>query len=233
MYWLDINNDNKLIAYDLTTQQQKNDITMAHSVGTYACLTANDAFLFVLGGIGNGGYVDTVQIYNILESRWMSSIQNMNSPRGGGCLATPNQLHVWSFGGRSAGDIKVKTVEVYDINQNTWQNSNDLQLVTEGAVSVFYNNMIVIMGGREGREAHLMRDDIQTIDCPTGITAVYSVKLNYAMPYMAGVKVGDIAYLFGGIFVWDTTKNMQYLDLLSIIYLSFKTTKKTSTNKLK
>ncbi|KAM9321515.1 kelch-like protein 34 [Gastrophryne carolinensis] len=86
-----------------------------------------------------------IQVRGMLEKRAQFS-----------CCVLDNQIY--AIGGRGDQQTPYSSVEIYDINRDTWTKSKDLSCKIYGQACAVHNNIIYISGGKTDRQVNSSKD---------------------------------------------------------------------------
>ena len=101
--------------YDVRTQQSTPlPIDMPEALAD-CCVVANDGFVYVLGGFGNNGHVNTV--YRLCFETQVWSIMAPMDTVGDDFAAVVKENYIYLFGGCSNS----RSTQRYCIDNNTWE----------------------------------------------------------------------------------------------------------------
>ncbi|OCT94184.1 kelch-like protein 34 [Xenopus laevis] len=129
------------------------------------CVIGN--FLFVVGGetperSQNGTKDSSLSITNIVYrydprfDQWLQ-VSGMleNRAQFSSCII---DNYIFAIGGRGDQQTILSSVELYDINRDTWTKSKDLPFKMHGHASTVHNNIIYISGGKTDTQVNSSKD---------------------------------------------------------------------------
>eukprot|EP01084_Bolivina_argentea_P270968 460896_1 len=162
-------------------------IPVYNYVSIYACLASTNDLLVVAGG----GYLKTVQIYNMTNGEW-SNGPDMNYARGKhGCLIHSDRLY--AIGGsngqplRSVETMNMQNMTHFDDTMNLLETVTNLRVVTVG-------NYIIIVSGWQAGDYTQKIQIINTINNTITWGGNMAYKQDYATPFV----LQNAIYVFGG-----------------------------------
>jgi N-acetylneuraminic acid mutarotase len=134
--------------YRLNTSSPASGWTTLASMSTRAYGTQAVAIghqIFVPGGYGTDGPLNTMQIYEAGDNTWS---QGATLPTAlGGVAAVAYNGRVYIFGGAGTDNEPVGSVYVYDPVTNTYAQKGDMPGPAYNAAAVVHNNRIYVIGG--------------------------------------------------------------------------------------
>eukprot|EP00486_Rosalina_sp_Unknown_P004641 CAMPEP_0201571646 /NCGR_PEP_ID=MMETSP0190_2-20130828/14529_1 /ASSEMBLY_ACC=CAM_ASM_000263 /TAXON_ID=37353 /ORGANISM="Rosalina sp." /LENGTH=244 /DNA_ID=CAMNT_0047996511 /DNA_START=240 /DNA_END=974 /DNA_ORIENTATION=- len=133
-----------------------------------ACTVTVGTKVYIMGGLTtNSTVTDAVFMYNTVDNSW-TTLQPMNRARFAPACAYYNGK-IYVFAGQSAGfGPDYNSTEIYDIDSNTWtdsdaQLSNTSHWLSAAYINVADRNLAIIMGGSEGWPV-AVRDNLDVYD---------------------------------------------------------------------
>lgn len=119
-------------------------------------VTDND-LLYAIGGMENGGYTSTVEVFDPIQQIW-SEIDSMSQARCNPGVACANGK-IFVIGGLGDNLLgppgALKTAEFYDPNTDSWTLLPDMYFARHSPAVAFKNNKLYVFGG--GSPAPLLR----------------------------------------------------------------------------
>lgn len=158
-------------------------------------------FLFVLGVRDNGGLiaVDTVQVivHQATGTCDVTDRPQINATLTQiGTLSFAGPAHVVSFGDKiffAGGSNEYAGVDIYDVNEHTWQRLSLSQARNNMAI-VVCENKIFFAGGNN---YEVWYDNVDIYDIPTGAWSI--ANLSEAKSVSTAASIGDKVFFAGGI----------------------------------
>ncbi|ETW37394.1 hypothetical protein PFTANZ_01920, partial [Plasmodium falciparum Tanzania (2000708)] len=115
--------------------------------GHFLCLTKNGCILAIGGTDGKKKY-GLVEKYCMENKKW-KQINIMHFSRSNFCGICTDNNDLFILGGE--GDERIlKSVEYFDSKINSWRSLPPLNCVRHSASAIFFQNMIFIIGGKDG-----------------------------------------------------------------------------------
>eukprot|EP01084_Bolivina_argentea_P042486 78322_1 len=221
LYIISYPNGDKLSVFNMSTKVFEsvwNNVDIPLAVSSAGCLASSTIFtekyinyLFIVGGGGNGVYLNTLQTLDITAMIWYSS--TMKDFRAYlSCIVHPQSNELYAIGGYN-GTNYLNTVEkIYypGIHTQQWEYISNLLFPVIHSRSVIFKNKILVIGGDNDGD---YVNEIQLIDITTGKTSSGGFT-EYAMESTSAINVKDIIYAFGGAVEFNRYLDiMQYVDL--------------------
>lgn len=182
-------------------------------IGRYmiGCAVAGNKLFFAGGEVGDGTWpVDSVDIYDISTNSW--SVMHL-SVAGHEVAATSVGNKVLFAGGdeglnANSNLLRAKTVDIYDLNTNTWSTSQLSQWKRGGQCAVTANNKVYIAGGETwvfspGGNYWYPSDTIDIYDNATNTWSTRS--MIEGKVYLSGIFFNNKIYWAGGFTGINTT----------------------------
>ncbi len=161
-----------------------------------------DEKIYALGGYGEEGFCDWVELYDPEMNTW-EPISQIPTPRyGAGIISLEKKIYVIGGYTKELGDLN--SVEVYDTELNSWESKADMPTAKSRFGIAVVDNIIYTIGGYNGEMGAL-----NTVEAYQPETNSWSVRKRMPSPrsrLMAAQANGKI-YAMGGY----------YTDNLSII----------------
>lgn len=101
--------------------------------------------MYAVGGIGNDGYLNTIEKYNAASNVWQTITEIPNEVKGFGVVAYNSKIYI--IGGYS-DSCYLSTVLVYDITTNSWSSLIAMNEERDQPAVLYMNNKIYVFGGR-------------------------------------------------------------------------------------
>lgn len=102
--------------------------------------------IFVMGGYGDGQYLDSMEVYNIQSQAW-ATLPPMNSTRQH-CAAVAVGSSIFVIGGTNDNG-SLGTAEMYDVASRSWAPIPPMQFKRTGCSAVALGNSIFVAGGSD------------------------------------------------------------------------------------
>eukprot|EP01083_Nonionella_stella_P126686 383546_1 len=189
-------------------QSSLDPIQIPISVDTvFSCLAARDHYLFLAGGRSPGkdwSGADTVQIYDITSTQWLSGVPSLYSPRQNpGCLVMNDVLYV--VGGRYSETyvntivtLDVSNANIASISQQQWQYLSDT--LSKGVMNVKlvgHRTDIIVVGGQS--KGDVTMTDVHVIDTIAGNCRVAGqLEVKTECPGVIVHQPSNTLFIFGG-----------------------------------
>jgi len=147
--------------------------------------------LYVLGGSGVDGCLDTAEKYSPMYNRWIP-IASMNSPRRSCAVAVVgNKLFV--MGGYD-GSVYLRSVESYDPEEDSWSNHLAMKSARSELTAVFLDKRLYAMGGMDSKTKHKTVERYDLLNKQWEMVASMTV----ARAGAGSILVGQDIYVCGG-----------------------------------
>ena len=101
--------------------------------------------MYAIGGMGNNGYLRTVEKYNVADNAWQMITEIPNEVKGFGVVAYNSKIYI--IGGYSSSGYS-NTVQVYDVSANSWDSLESMNEERDQPTTLCMNNKIYVFGGR-------------------------------------------------------------------------------------
>lgn len=101
--------------------------------------------MYAIGGMGNNGYLSTVERYNVADNAWQMITEIPNEVKGFGVVAYNSKIYI--IGGYSSSGYS-NTVQVYDVSANSWDSLESMNEERDQPATLCMNNKIYAFGGR-------------------------------------------------------------------------------------
>eukprot|EP01083_Nonionella_stella_P052958 140314_1 len=171
------------------------------------CLATIPDYLIVMGG---EGVTDNVQIYDITQGTWFSTVPTLNKGRKSFACITVG-TNVFAIGGHD-GSKYLDTIESLDVSNIASTNLPDWAYLSgtltgghAGATAVSYGTDIIVVGGQA---SYINTDSVHLIDTTDGSCELVG-SLAFVSSSVAAIVVGNTLYMFGGE-VGDIEGSNQY-----------------------
>lgn len=143
--------------YDIATDTWITNTSMPIAVQGYASTVVNNK-IYIIGGSkvsstsGDLGQSGAVQIYDVQTGIWSTGKSLTNPVSYGAAVATTGFMaptKIYYFGGYLGNHFN-NEVRVYDINENSWTNSEDMPSVGGYHAVAVINDLVYVIGGYDG-----------------------------------------------------------------------------------
>jgi N-acetylneuraminic acid mutarotase len=114
----------------------------------YAGVAAIGSKIYVLGGYGAAGVLNTNQVYDTVANTW-TTLAPMPTARWTVTAAAVNGI-VYAIGGDTGLNGFQTVVEAYDPVTNTWTTKSPMPTARNSVSSTVLNNVIYVIGGYNG-----------------------------------------------------------------------------------
>jgi len=135
--------------YDVRTQQSTRLLNDMPEALYSCCVVAKEEFVYVIGGHGVNGAVNTVYRLCLKSFEW-KTMAPMGTARFG-CIAALKDEYIYVFGGRNINGGWLYFTERYSIDNNTWENDlPDMQTWPRAghcAISTSGSEIFIVGGG--------------------------------------------------------------------------------------
>lgn len=158
--------------------------------------------IFLCGGRESNNILDEVYSFDFVANSW-SPKASMLKPRAGH-RSIEFRGQIWSIG--SDGEDG-RTVEIYDLQENTWSYGPSLNTGRSGFSCWTWKNKIFVAGGFNENE---ILDSIEFYDPKTGQWEHYG-KIPLPNKYLSATILNDKIYIFGGQINDTTYTNKVYV----------------------
>ena len=101
--------------------------------------------LYIIGGTGETGYLNTIEKYNETSDTWQNVTSIPGGPKGFAAAATETDIYI--AGGYENGDYSNR-VQVYNISAGTWSDMAPMQEKRDLAAAFCMDNKLYVIGGR-------------------------------------------------------------------------------------
>jgi len=108
--------------YDVRTQQSTRLLNDMPAALSHCCVVANEEFVYVIGGYGGRGAVNTVYRLCLKTFQW-TTMAPMGTARDG-CIAALRDKFIYVFSGLNSRWLS--STERYSIDNNTWEDLPDM-----------------------------------------------------------------------------------------------------------
>jgi len=105
--------------------------------------------LYAIGGMGNSGYLSTMEKYNSADNAWQIVTDIPNLPKGFGAVTDGTKIYI--VGGYSGGEYS-DAVQVYDVSKGTWGSLSSMNEKRDQPAVLYMDNKIYVFGGRNENE---------------------------------------------------------------------------------
>eukprot|EP01084_Bolivina_argentea_P314575 544876_1 len=175
-------------------------------VSTYShlpCIASTSQYLFIMGGVNTGGYLQTLYLFNFSSGQWNKRLPIMTTTRDHfACIAIENEKvnKLYAIAGYIGHYLSsVECLEIDNIETNTWNEIGHLSWTVRSQRAVQYKDIIFIIGGLFYSASHsYYKDMVYIIDTNTDKISVSSDNLPYGASCVSAVISDDIIYAFGG-----------------------------------
>ncbi|SOV22033.1 kelch protein, putative [Plasmodium sp. DRC-Itaito] len=149
-----VDSNNELISMNISIDEGDNYVLKKRikklpffRYGHFLCLTKNGCILAIGGTDGKKKY-GLVEKYCMENKKW-KQINIMHFSRSNFCGICTDNNDLFILGGE--GDERIlKSVEYFDSKINSWRSLPPLNCVRHSASAIFFQNMIFIIGGKDG-----------------------------------------------------------------------------------
>eukprot|EP01083_Nonionella_stella_P178572 631208_1 len=217
-----ISNDDRLLMMDLsqtTKTLQTYGAPLPTNVATFGCLESNDEFIFMVAGSDAldgplAGYLDELQILDILASKWISNAPKMTSPRlFSACSIHKESGYLYVIGGYLGAPIKlvekINVNNIANISTQQWKSVSDLTNPADRSRSVVFGDYILVIGGF-GKTLNDVNTQIQIINTLTDSVSLAPSVMNYGGADAGVILSQNIIYNFGGWVTWPGSVTNQW-----------------------
>ena len=131
---------NSIEVYDQVTKTQvlspikMNEARCAHKVIVYK------KKLFVFGGVGKDGFLNTVEMFSTETNKFVMMAPMKIARRSFACCRVGNLVYV--VGGVGRGGDDTKSVEIYNLNSNTWTDGVHFPVAKNSLNACVVNNKL-------------------------------------------------------------------------------------------
>jgi len=165
--------------------------------------------LYVIGGNSPSGSAysatDAVLRYDLINHVWLSPTPPLNRPRYG-ATAVNYDGSIFVFGGKENQDVYIPEIEMWNPGMDSWLDVGELALPRIGMRAFIKNDQIHLSGGISETLTRHSRIELATTHVLDDTTYVTIETTTDTLPtprsyHVMGV-VNDVAYLFGGYYLW-------------------------------
>ncbi|MGX4282604.1 MULTISPECIES: Kelch repeat-containing protein [unclassified Bacillus (in: firmicutes)] len=179
---------------EVKTWEGKEDLPKELSLFSTAVI---DGKIYVIGGNNNGKVQNQIYVYDPKQNKWIEKV-SMNEGREGAAIAVVDHK-IYVIGGygedNSGSKTYLKTVEVYDINTDSWTKGIELPKPLTGSSATVIGKDIYLIGGFNPSEGPTSNTYIYNTD-----TKTWSEKSSLPIPLRAlsTATVKEKIYAIGG-----------------------------------
>eukprot|EP01083_Nonionella_stella_P145678 456977_1 len=202
--------------YDVTIPS----VTIPILVDNNGCLAMTHHHIFIVGGgtTKNCESHDSVQIYDMINGKWLSGVPSLPTTRMSmACYAVDGTLYAIGGIGDNCNQyydsiltLNISDAALADISSQQWQVApSTLNTPSEGSCIVKHRNDLIVIGGKDIDSNRLK--DVNVINTLTGecfLAGTLSIGTSY--PACIIHETSNTLYIFGG---QDATRSWQFINL--------------------
>ncbi len=108
-------------------------------------LTSINGDLYAIAGMGNEGYLTTIEKYDTLNNQWQIVTEIPNMTKGFGVISNDSKIYI--IGGYDNKNY-LNTVQIYDIGSDTWSTLEPMKKKRDQPAVLYMDNKIYVFGGK-------------------------------------------------------------------------------------
>lgn len=108
-------------------------------------LISINGVLYAIAGMGNNGYLTTIEKYNTLNNQWQMVTEIPNVTKGFGVVSNNSKIYI--IGGYDNSNY-LNVVQIYDINSDTWSTLTPMKEKRDQPAVLYMDNKIYVFGGK-------------------------------------------------------------------------------------